>query len=70
MKHENSRAVKQFKIEQTELLKIAGPKETEFTQLGFVSSKKKGCSLEGREAYNLWKSKKAIELIFERRSYG
>ena len=41
LKYENSRAVKQFKKARTELLKIAGPKETEFTQLGFVSSKKK-----------------------------
>ena len=70
MKHENSRIVKKFKRAQAELLKIAGPKETEFMQLGVVSSKKKGGSLEGRETHNLLKSQKVMKLIFERRNYG
>ena len=70
LKHENSRIVKKFKRARTELLKIAGPKETEFMQLGVVSSKKKGGSLEGRETYNLLKSQKVMKLIFERRNYG
>ena len=39
-------------------------------QLGVVSSKKKGVSLEGRETYNLLKSQKVMELIFEPRNYG
>ena len=70
LKHENSRAVQKFKKARTEILKIAVPKEIEFTKLGFVSSKKKGCSLDGRETYNLLKSQKVMDLIFERRSYG
>ena len=45
-------------------MNIHGPLETQFIQLGFVSSKKKGCSLDGREAYNLLKSKKIMELVF------
>ena len=45
-------------------MNIHGPMKTRFVQLGFISSKKKGCSLDGREAYNLLKSNKVMELIF------
>ena len=46
------------------LLDIPGPKESAFLKLGIKSSKKKGLSLEGREKYELFKSKKLVDVIF------
>ena len=45
-------------------MNIHVPLLTQFVQLGFLSSKKEGCSLDGREAYNLLKSNKIMEFVF------
>ena len=44
--YEKSNPVKKFKTARTELLKIPGPNEKEFLQLGFAHSKKKSYSFE------------------------
>ena len=46
------------------MLDIPGPKESAFLKLGIKSSKKKGSSLEGRDTYELFKSKKLVDVIF------
>ena len=70
LKFETSAPVKKFKKARLELLTIHGPMQTQFVKLGFVSSKKKGCSLEGRETYNLLKSKNVMKVIFGCKTLG
>ena len=63
-KFENSKETKKFKKARSVLLDIPGPKESAFLKLGIKSSKKKGSSLEGRDTYELFKSKKLVDVIF------
>ena len=70
MRFQTSVPFKKFKKARSVLLEIPGPIGTKFAELGFVSSKKKGCSLEGRETYNLLKSKKIMKVIFESKTFS
>ena len=46
------------------LLDIPGPRESAFLNLGKKSSKKKGCSLKGRDTYKLLESEKLVDVTF------
>ena len=70
LRFQTSVPVKKFKKARSVLMEIPGPMETKLAELGFVSSKKKGCSLEGRETYNLLKSKKIMKVIFESKTFN
>ena len=67
---ESSAESRKFGKARAELLESPGPKEKAVHALGFTTSKKKGCSLDGREAYNLLKCRNLADVIFGVNVYG